>query len=123
MSITHERTESELEVQAVERTLPIGAEYSAGQGVHFRVWAPARKSVDVVTNDGPDVPLAREDGGYFSALLPNAKPGDLYRFRLDRSKSLYPDPASRYQPDGPHGPSQVIDPTAFEWMDKRWQGI
>jgi len=123
MSITQERTQSSLEAQPLTRRLPIGAEYAAGKGVHFRVWAPARKSVDVVINDGADVPLSREDAGYFSALLPDARPGDLYRFRLDLSKSLYPDPASRYQPDGPHGPSQVIDPTAFEWTDKRWRGI
>src|SRR5262249_44565849 len=52
-----------------------------------------------------------------------AKQGSLYRFRLDGETNLYPDPASRFQPDGPHGPSQVIDPAAFRWSDQRWGGV
>ena len=59
--------------------------------------------------------------GYFSGLISNARAGSLYRFRLDGNKSLYPDPASRFQPAGPHGPSQVIDPAAFSWTDGNWR--
>jgi hypothetical protein len=49
--------------------------------------------------------------------------GTLYRFRLDRDHRPYPDPASRFQPQGPHGPSEVIDPTRFEWSDSDWNGV
>src|SRR5262249_62328678 len=48
--------------------------------------------------------------------------GALYRFRLGEER-LYPDPASRFQPRGPHGPSEVIDPTTFRWTDQAWKGI
>ncbi len=46
-----------------------------------------------------------------------------YRFRLDRSETALPDPASRFQPDGPHGPSEIIDPLAFTWTDGAWCGV
>ena len=66
--------------------------------------------------------LDREDNGYFSGIIPDAAPDMLYRYRLDR-KNSYPDPASRFQPDGPHGPSQIIDPGEFGWTDGNWRGI
>src|SRR6476661_309410 len=120
-----EDTRRESEV-AARRRLPIGAEVlPGGAGVHFRVWAPSRNTVDVVF-DSPslaDVPLAREDDGYFAGLAPAARAGARYRFRLDGEQYLYPDPASRYQPDGPHGPSQVIDPGSFTWTDGDWPGV
>jgi maltooligosyltrehalose trehalohydrolase len=49
--------------------------------------------------------------------------GSLYRFRLDGSSQLFPDPASRFQPDGPHGPSQVVDSNSFRWTDSAWRGV
>ena len=113
------------------RRLPVGAEPVAGAGVEFRVWAPGRKTVAVVleggpgseTNDGPPViGLKREHGGYFSGRAARARAGTLYRFRLDDGDRLYPDPASREQPDGPHGPSRVVDPSAFRWTDRSWPG-
>jgi maltooligosyltrehalose trehalohydrolase len=52
-----------------------------------------------------------------------AKDGTLYRFRLDEDPTLYPDPASRFQPTGPNGPSEVIDSSRFKWTDKDWQGV
>ena len=94
------------------RRLPIGAE-TLSNGVSFRVWAPSRKSVSVVIEGGGTQALAREADGYFSGLVKDAGPGTLYRFRLDADRTLYPDPASRFQPDGPHGPSEVIDPKSF----------
>ncbi|HKO56646.1 MAG TPA: malto-oligosyltrehalose trehalohydrolase [Thermoanaerobaculia bacterium] len=89
------------------RRRAIGAEIADG-GVHFRVWAPSRRKVAVVIGDR-DHPLDAEQGGYFSGLVQGAGAGTLYRFRLDDEREAYPDPASRFQPDGPHGPSQVID--------------
>jgi maltooligosyltrehalose trehalohydrolase len=67
--------------------------------------------------------LEREEGGYYSGPVSKAGPGTLYRFRLDEEDRLLPDPASRYQPQGPHGPSQVIDPGSFRWTDTEWKGL
>jgi maltooligosyltrehalose trehalohydrolase len=102
------------------RRLPIGAEVQAGGGVHFRVWAPRRKTVHVVHGRG-DSPLDPEGNGYFSGLVASAANGTEYRYRLDGGDA-FPDPASRFQPEGPHGPSQVVDPAQFEWNDGRWRG-
>lgn len=106
----------------VPRRLPVGAEVVPA-GVHFRVWAPKASRVEVVFEaDGRAVPLEHEGDGHFSALVSGGGSGDLYRFRLDGGERLYPDPASRFQPDGPHGPSQVVDPSAFSWSDGGWSG-
>jgi maltooligosyltrehalose trehalohydrolase len=65
--------------------------------------------------------LQREQGGYFAGEVAVGA-GTRYRFRLDEEEMLYPDPASRYQPDGPFGPSEVIDPGTFPWTDNDWEG-
>jgi len=65
--------------------------------------------------------LESEGNGYFSGLVDGAKAGGLYRYELD-GRGPFPDPASRFQPDGPHGPSQVIDPSTFRWTDQDWKG-
>ncbi len=106
--------------EGIQRRLPIGAEVTA-QGVHVRVWAPKRRRVEVEVNSGYSE-LEQEDAGYFSGLVSELASGGRYRFRLDGDKS-FPDPASRYQPDGPHGASQVIDPSQFRWSDAAWNGI
>jgi maltooligosyltrehalose trehalohydrolase len=109
------------------RRLPVGAEVVSG-GVHFRVWAKKCKKVEVVF-EGPSgdwpatLDLTAEKGGYFSGLAEGAAAGALYRFRLDEGESLYPDPASRFQPEGPHGPSQVVDPSSYAWRDAAWKGL
>jgi maltooligosyltrehalose trehalohydrolase len=110
------------------RRLPVGAEPVPRGGVHFRVWAPAAERVDLVLEgvrgSGPMViGLDAEPHGYFSGLAADATEGTLYRFRLTPGARLNPDPASRYQPTGPHGPSQVIDPSRFEWTDQTWRGV
>jgi maltooligosyltrehalose trehalohydrolase len=106
------------------RRYPIGAEIALRGGVHFRVWAPRRKTVEVAWSEAGfgSSPLEREPGGYHSGIVPHAANGSLYRFRLDRGDS-FPDPASRFQPEGPHGWSQVVDPALFRWTDKTWPGI
>jgi len=68
------------------------------------------------------VALEAEEGGYFAGLARGASEGALYRFRLDGDERLYPDPASRFQPQGPHGPSRVVDPLGFRWTDGAWEG-
>lgn len=114
------------------RRLPIGAELAPDGGVHFRVWAPRAARVDVVLEGGLSggsregsltTPLVPEGDGYFSGHVRAAGAGTLYRYRLDGGVELYPDPASRFQPRGPHGASQVIDPKAFRWSDQRWPGV
>ena len=107
--------------------------------VDFRVWAPDHKRVSVVLEspDGANPEHMRRsefaleaevpDGdpsrsGYFSGRFP-ASAGDRYWFRLDEGETLYPDPASRFQPEGPHGPSEVIDPSTFAWSDRSWPGL
>ncbi len=97
-----------------------------GGGVHFRVWAPARRRVEVVFaapgGRQAALELQREaGGGYFSGHAAAAAAGDLYRFRLDGGDA-FPDPASRFQPEGPHGPSRVVDPAAYRWRDAGWRG-
>ena len=101
------------------RRYPIGAEPQSA-GVHFRVWAPDCQDVAVVIGEA-QYDLTAEDEGYFSRLIDQAAAGSLYQFRLDH-KTLVPDPASRFQPDGPHGPSQVIDARRFPWTDSGWKG-
>lgn len=117
--------------KTLTRRIPIGAEAQDGGGVHFRVWAPGRRQVDVVLEPdfGPDPPaearaiaLEPEEAGYWSGLVAEAGVGSRYRFRLDGAAESYPDPASRFQPEGAHGPSEVIDPRTYVWEDAGWQG-
>src|SRR5437870_2296633 len=102
----------------IQRRLPVGAEACAHAGVHFRVWAPRRKRVEAVFSNGRSIPLRTEADGYFSGTDEIAKDRTLYRFRLDGESRLFPDPASRFQPEGPHGPSQVVDASRFRWSDR-----
>ncbi len=104
--------------------MPIGAEVINGD-VHFRVWAPKRKKVNLILKNRDNAPIAMtaEKTGYFQKLVKNVKAGDLYSFQLDDDPNLYPDPASRYQPAGPHQASQVVDPNSFKWTDQNWKGI
>ena len=115
----------------IRRGLPIGAEVQPDGGVHFRLWAPRRKKLEVVLEGGPGFstggkpaafPLEHEEDGYFSGLVESAANGTCYRFRMD-GLELGPDPASRWQPDGVRGPSQVVDPGLFRWTDHNWKGI
>ena len=113
-------------VTSPRRRLPIGAENLRDGGVHFRVWAPQRSRVAVVLGDErteQTVTLAPEGNGYFSGTSLDAGPGTRYRFRLDEDPTLYPDPASRFQPEGPSGPSMVVDPGAgpaqFQRLSRR----
>ena len=110
----------------VSRRYPVGAEVLQ-HGVHFRVWAPRRKQVEVIFESGNGAPgsivLKPQDGGYFAGLSKAAGAGTRYRLRLDgEPDQTFPDPASRFQPDGPHGSSEVIDPQ-FNWTDKKWRGV
>ncbi|RPJ84642.1 MAG: malto-oligosyltrehalose trehalohydrolase, partial [Acidobacteria bacterium] len=117
-----------MKASRIRRRLPVGAEVQPSGGVHFRVWAPGHKKLEVVL-DGPgsgdeqdSFPLEPEKNGYFSAVVDSAGDGTCYRFRVD-GRGQCPDPASRWQPEGVHGSSQVVDPTLFRWSDQDWKGI
>jgi maltooligosyltrehalose trehalohydrolase len=117
-----------MKVEDYSRRLKIGAEVLPQGGVHFRVWAPRRKRVEVFIESGrvrsaESFELQEEESGYYSGIVESARNGSLYRFRLDGGENLYPDPASRFQPKGPHGPSRVIDPGRFKWTDEGWRGV
>ncbi len=114
-------------MSAPPRRYPVGAEVLPDGSVHFRLWAPKCRRVTVVIGPdaGPDarvVSLDAEGDGYFSVAVGGVTAGSLYRYRLDEDATPYPDPASRFQPDGPHGPSQVVDPFRFGWSDHAWKG-
>lgn len=114
----------------VSRRLPVGAEVQSGGGVHFRVWAPEAARVEVVLEadvSSPGEPLRlyameRDPGGYFSGFVRDARRGARYRYRLNGAKDL-PDPASRFQPEGPHGSSEIVDPDSYPWTDDAWHGV
>ena len=119
---THQRTTA----APFARRLPVGVELSPeGRGAHARVWAPARKHVAFVQLEGEprEIELQPDGDGYFAAAIPEARAGTLYKFRLDRESDLFPDPVSRSQPQGVHGPSEIVDPHAFRWTDDAWQGL
>lgn len=107
------------------RKVRVGAQCTP-QGTYLSVWAPARKRVEAVFYSPVEKAFDMEpDGeGYFSALVPEDVGGDgaLYKFRLDGGGEEYPDPASHWQPDGPHGASMIVDPS-FEWTDDHWRGV
>jgi malto-oligosyltrehalose trehalohydrolase len=101
--------------------LPFGAEPTA-EGVRFRLWAPSASAVSVRIEDVPPlaIPMVPEEDGWFSLTTAVAVPGTRYRYIVE-GKAV-PDPASRRQPDGVHGPSEVVDPTAYIWSDLGWRG-
>ena len=92
------------------------------------MWAPKCRIVEVIAETAREEPLppfalSSEGDGYFSGLFPSLEAGMRYRFRLDDATEAVPDPASRFQPRGPHGPSEVIDPSSFGWSDADWKGV
>ena len=101
----------------------VGAEVLS-DGVSFRVWAPGRRRVAVVIEEpASEIELTAGADDHFEGIVRDASAGTEYRFRLDGEEETYPDPASRFQPRGPHGPSRVIDPTGYRWRDERWSGV
>lgn len=105
------------------RRLAQGAEV-VPTGVNFRVWAPHHGQVEVLIEGDPEARrLSPESDGYWSTLVEGIGAGARYRYRLDGEGSGFPDPVSRFLPEGPHGPSQVIDPRSFIWTDLAWTGV
>jgi maltooligosyltrehalose trehalohydrolase len=103
----------------------VGARPEGGV-VSFRVWAPLRRQVELVLDSDSPAPrrhhLTPGADGIWSGALDGVAAGALYAYRLD-GEGPYPDPASRCQPQGVHGPSMVVDPSAFGWSDAAWRGV
>ncbi|MBI2491764.1 MAG: malto-oligosyltrehalose trehalohydrolase [Candidatus Rokubacteria bacterium] len=92
-----------------------------GDAATFRVWAPRCRAVDVALEGRPPAPMTAGADGLFEATLPRVAPGARYRYRLDGARHR-PDPASRWQPEGVHGSSAVVDPGRFVWTDDGFRG-
>ena len=128
--ITEAVAEPNRDIMALaKRRYPIGAELIGPNETHFRIWAPKAQHVELVLEESAAKnakrtfhPLDPEQDGYFSGAA-NVGAGACYRFRVNRAEHFHPDPASRFQPDGPHGPSCVEDPTTFQWTDSHWPGV
>lgn len=101
----------------------VGGSYVPDGRCRFCVWAPhiARVEVRILSPGERTVPMKKAERGYHIALLDDVRPGSLYTYRLDGEKER-PDPASRYQPEGVLGPSQVVDPR-YPWDDGAWHGL
>ncbi|MCC6364068.1 MAG: malto-oligosyltrehalose trehalohydrolase [Bryobacterales bacterium] len=94
-----------------------------GNATRFRVWAPEAKRVDVaLESEGSAHAMAQGADGFHAATLPGVSAGARYRYRVD-GRGPFPDPASRYQPEGVHGPSEVVDWRHFPWTDGGWKGL
>jgi malto-oligosyltrehalose trehalohydrolase len=103
-----------------QQALLHGAECLPEGGVRFRLWAPAHKNV-MLDLDGQPKLMRPADGGWHNLDIPTAGAGSKYLFVLPDGTKV-PDPASRFQPEDVHGPSEVIDPTAHDWLDSDWKG-
>ncbi|HWY57399.1 MAG TPA: malto-oligosyltrehalose trehalohydrolase [Terriglobales bacterium] len=104
--------------------MPFGAECLDDGGVRFRLWAPAARQVELAVagaNGSMRLTLDEREGGWFELTTDAAKRGTQYKFRLNDSQEV-PDPASRFQPQDVHGPSEVVRPEDFDWQDGDWRG-
>src|SRR3989441_3051499 len=90
-------------------------------GVVFRAWAPRCRTLDVVIEGRRPLAMSRQDDGLFEAVVAGLPPGTRYQYRLDGER-YRPDPASRFQPEGVHGPSMVVNPPSFPWTDQAFTG-
>lgn len=107
-----------------QHAMPFGTELLDDHRVRFRFWAPGADRADVCLGEGAAeavLPMAAEQEGWFGIVTDMATVGTLYRFRVNGDLRV-PDPASRFQPQDVHGPSEVIDPCAWEWQDSHWHG-
>ncbi|MGN6495600.1 MAG: malto-oligosyltrehalose trehalohydrolase [Agriterribacter sp.] len=97
-----------------------GAVYLGAKGCRFTLWAPLKKKVLLVLGLQEHL-MHRDEQGYWTIEMNDARPGDRYAFKADDGTAL-PDPASRCQPDGVHGLSCIID-NHFSWTDDEWRGL
>ena len=101
-----------------------GAVFQGDKQCHFTLWGPELESVElkIVSPKPATYPLQKSEDGVWSATLDAVEYGTQYLYRIDNADER-PDPASRYQPEGVHGPSMVIDPRAYDWQEGDWKNI
>src|ERR1051325_6833842 len=100
----------------------LGAHPFSGSTWEFVLWAPYSRNVSVrMIGTGRLITMEPQEGGYHRAVVPNTGVGLRYLYQLEDGREL-PDPASRFQPEGVHGPSQLVDTGAFQWTDGSWKG-
>lgn len=104
----------------MELPAPIGATVQS-DGCLFSIFAPSQAQLSVVIEPGESYSMVKDETGYHKVFVPGIGEGNLYW--IERDGVRYPDPASRYQPRGVHGPSQIIDPTSYAWKDQDWAGL
>lgn len=107
-----------------DHPMPLGAQVEDDGRVRFRLWAPDARGVDLCLIDGSGetiLPMSPEPEGWFGLTTDLAGPGSRYLYRIDEGMRV-PDPASRYQPEDVHGPSEVVAPRAWAWTDDDWRG-
>jgi maltooligosyltrehalose trehalohydrolase len=95
------------------------------QGTTFEVWAPKARTIELILEKKSNSithELQFSEEGKWRCFVPDITDGEPYRYRINGDRVL-PDPASRFQPHGVHGPSQVINPHVFDWSDQKWRGI
>jgi maltooligosyltrehalose trehalohydrolase len=102
----------------------IGVRYSGSGQYEFSVWAPflRKVAVSIVSPEEITLPMKQTERGYWKTAAGNVYPGTRYFYQLDDERKR-PDPASHFQPEGVHGPSEVVDHRSFEWDDRDWKGI
>jgi maltooligosyltrehalose trehalohydrolase len=103
---------------------PLGANRRPTGEWEFVLWAPhsQRVQLHILGSQGRLLDMHRDERGYHYAVIEFLKPGTQYLYRLEDSREL-PDPASRFQPEGVHGPSQLVDTGAFKWTNQDWTGV
>lgn len=102
--------------------MPFGAAILPDGRIRFRLWAPGASTVMLRLEEaGVTLPMTAQDGGWHEIVTGRARPGSRYRFEMPDGLEV-PDPASRYQPDDVHGPSEVVDPRTYRWSDLDWKG-
>ncbi len=101
---------------------PIGA-LPSRKGTSFSVWAPYAESVvlKIHSDAGRSVPMRNGSDGVWRVFVAGVNPGALYKYAVNGEER--PDPASASQPEGVHGPSEVVDHSAFRWSDAGWKGL
>lgn len=102
----------------------IGAQFIDERKCEFVVWAPFLKSVELrIVSPGKEIiPMEKDISGYWRTMVDDVSKETRYFYRLEKERNR-PDPASQFQPEGVHGPSQIVDHDTFQWEDDDWKGI
>ncbi|MBW4469664.1 MAG: malto-oligosyltrehalose trehalohydrolase [Stenomitos rutilans HA7619-LM2] len=104
--------------------MDVGAFFLGHDRCRFTVWAPLHQqvAVNIISPNGRSLPMQSVGSGYWQVIADGVTSGTQYFYQLDEDLER-PDPASQFQPDGVHGPSQVIDHSTFQWSDAQWSNI